>query len=149
MERLDGELLCVAWKDNDRESVWRNCLESLDGEPGWRAGIESWDGELGWRKSSLTWDREHMWTIGIPKGLKIGLKHNKQMKNMIGIQLLYIFENRFIMETNLFCQLCNLTHTVEHSGRILACVDNYQIKKAQQRKPDIKKQWRFCRHDGD
>ena len=40
------------------------------------------------------------------------------------------FENKIIIETNDCCQLCNLIHTVEHSGRILGCVDNYQIKKA-------------------
>ena len=50
--------------------------------------------------------------------------------NMIGIQFLSTFENKIIIETNDCCQLCNLIHTVEHSGRILGCVDNYQIKKA-------------------
>ena len=81
-----------------------------------RSGIESWD----------------VWTIWISKGLKIGLKHNKQEGNMntIGFQFLSIFENKIIIETNDFCQLCNLSHTVEHSRRILGCIDNYQIKKA-------------------
>ena len=83
------------------------------------------------RRSGIeSWDREHVWTIWISKGLKIVFKHNKQKGNMIGIQFLSIFENKIITETKVFCQLCNLTHTVEHSGRILGCVDNYQIKKA-------------------
>ena len=139
MENRDGEPWWRAGVENwDGELGMRAKIERQGGEPGWSVWIESLDEELGifkdswfenlglraWELAWADWFRVQDWR------LVWSIINKRETIKMIGIQFLSIFENKIIIETNDFCQLCNLTHTVEHSGRILGCVDNYQIKKA-------------------